>query len=370
MRIVRIEAWPVHMHLREPYTIAYETITEATNVFLRVVPDSGPVGLGVAAPDLAVTRETVAATLDGLREVDDRLRGADPLERASLVEQVAHALPEQPSLRAAVDIALHDLLGKVAGQPLWKVLGGYRSCIETSFTIGILPLEETVERARAYVAAGARVLKLKGGLDVTADIAKIHAVRSAVGAGVSLRFDANQGYSVEQALALLDDATDDLDILEQPTPKHRHRDLGRVTDNSEIPVMADESLMSLEDAMKLAVGERVDMVNIKLQKVGGILEASRMDAVAMAANLRSMVGCMDESALGIAAGLAFALARPNVQAADLDGHFDLLGDPAAGCVRLEHGVLYPSDQPGLGLDDFEGGPRGARPSRSPVAVVG
>ena len=138
MRIVRVEAWPVHMPLREPYTIAYETIGEATNVFVRVVCDEGPVGLGVATPDLAVTRETVAGTLEALKVADDMLRGYDPLERASLVEWVAEQLPNRPSMRAAVDIALHDLLGKVAGQPLWKLLGGYRSSIETSFTIGIL----------------------------------------------------------------------------------------------------------------------------------------------------------------------------------------------------------------------------------------
>jgi L-alanine-DL-glutamate epimerase-like enolase superfamily enzyme len=351
MQIRSVEAWPVTMKLATPYAIAYETVTTATNVFVRIETNGDIVGYGCAAPDLQVTGDTPETVLEFITDGTRRaIVGSDALRHAMLMERIKSEPNSCPSGRAAIDMALFDILGKVAKLPVWKLLGGYRDRIKTSVTIGILPQQETLAEARRLVKAGFQSLKLKGGLDVEDDIARVLAVREVVGPDVELRFDANQGYAVEESFRFLDGTrAAEIEIFEQPTPKANLELLGQVTRSTSVPVMADESLMTLRDAFRLARKDIVDMVNIKLMKVGGIAEALQINAVARSAGFEVMDGCMDEAALAIAAGLNFALARPNVAYADLDGHLDLREDPSAGTVRLEKGFLVASERPGLGV---------------------
>ena len=352
MRITGIETWQHSMRLAEPYSIAHEYFDRADNVFLRILTDTGPVGLGVAAPDFGVTGESAAgalAAIDGA--VRERLPGLDPLRTLHVLDALEHDLEGQPAVLAAVDMALYDLLARVAGLPLWVLLGGYRDSIVTSITIGILPADETVARAIELVGRGFQALKLKGGRDAGDDIERVRRVRDAVGPHIELRFDANQGYDSATALHFIEATrAARLELVEQPTPVNRPESLGHVCSGAHLPVMADESLLTLRDAFRIAADGLADMVNVKLMKVGGIAAAQRINAVARSARLEVMVGCMDECALAIAAGLHFALAHKNVMYADLDGHFDLLDDPTAGAVVLENGRLRPLDRPGLGFD--------------------
>ncbi len=351
MKIISIEHYQVEMKLAVPYMIAYETIDKTVNIFLKLTTNTGITGFGCAAPDLEVTHETprtVSDSLDG--PIRDTLTGKDPLRISYIMEEMKKKLPRHPSALAAVDMALFDILGKAANLPVWKMLGGYRNRIKTSVTIGILPVNETVEMARDYIARDFKCLKIKGGINLNEDIEKLNRVREAVGRKIALRFDANQGYSVEDSLKFFRETQKvGIELIEQPTPRGKPDMLGSVTNGIAIPVMADESLMNLVDAFRLARNDLVDMVNIKLMKVGGITEALHINSVARSARLEVMVGCMDESALSIMAGLHFALARPNVIYADLDGHLDLIDDPA-GSITIKNGYLYPNTAPGLGLD--------------------
>jgi L-alanine-DL-glutamate epimerase-like enolase superfamily enzyme len=350
VRITGLEVWQVRMQLAVPYTIAYESIDHTVNVFVRLMTDGQLVGLGCASPDLEVTGETAAGVQSVLEdEVRDRIRGLDPLRFAHVLDRVAEPLHGRPAAMAALDMALHDLLGCAAGMPLWVLMGGYRDSIMTSVTIGILPGDETVRQAKDLVAGGFRALKLKGGNDVEEDIARVRLVREAVGPHIELRFDANQGFDTAGTMRFVSGVRESkLELLEQPTPRDRPAVMAEVSEQSHLPVMADESLMTLRDAFRIASEELADMVNIKMMKVGGIDRARRICAVARSARMEVMVGCMDECELAIAAGLHFALAHENVMYADLDGHLDLMNDPTRGSVHLENGVLRPTGRPGLG----------------------
>lgn len=354
MKITHVETWEVKMGLREPYTIAYETISQANNIFIRIETNKGITGYGCAAPDLEITGETCDTVLQACRDtIIPLLKDSDPLRIAFILERLrkVKTVVPGPSATAMVDMALYDILGKTAGMPIYRLLGGFRKNFRTSVTIGILPLDETVKKAVDFARQGFKALKIKGGSNVDADIEKILKVREAIGKKIEIRFDANQGYSVEDSLRFFNATRSArVELIEQPTPRGEIDLLGHVTRGIAIPIMADESLMNLRDAFRLARRDLVDMVNVKLMKCGGISDALHINAVARAANLDVMVGCMDEAAIGIAAGLHFALARPNVVYADLDGHFDLINDPSQGAVILRHGTLYPTDKPGLGLD--------------------
>ena len=352
MKITKVSYERLDLALSLPYTIAYETIEATTNFILKIETEGNLVGYGCAAPDKTVTGESPDEVERVIKnKIIPFLVGKDPFTYALLLTELKLLLEKKCSSLAMVDLALFDLLSKKAAVPLYKFLGGYQKSIPTSITIGILGLEETLKLAKEYVDRGFSILKIKGGSNLEEDIEKMKKLHE-IYPHCTWRFDGNQGYSVVDSIAFVKaTAVMGIQIFEQPTKIEAEERLGEVTSQVAIPVMADESLKTLTDAFRLAQNERVDMVNIKLQKVGGILTATHISSVAKAAKMETMVGCIDECGLGISAGLHFALSRPNIMYADLDGHLDLLGDPFKNLFRLENGVLFPSEKYGLGFSE-------------------
>lgn len=339
--------------LIEGYRIAGHSINSATNFIVRIETDSGIVGHGCAAPAEEVTGETDALCHEVLEGV---LRGH--IENARLVSdpsdlalKLLALAPGAPAACAAVDIALWDIAAQAAGKPLVDVLGERRRPLPTSVTIGICGVEQALAEADDWIKKGFHVLKVKTGERVTDDIERLRRLRMHCGSDVVLRVDANQGYSLVDARHFLQATKDlDLEFLEQPLDAADLEGSARLTAESDIPVIADESAVSVADAERVIERGAASGINIKLMKCGGLSAARRIHDHARAAGLSVMLGCNDESRISIAAALHFSLAMPSVQYVDLDGHMDLADDPASGGFSISDGIMQLHDAAGLGIN--------------------
>ncbi len=350
MQITNVEVTPLELSLRLPYRTAYHAGSEVERVsavFIRIETRQGEVAWGCAAFDPALTGETLESVTRACRKCAERARDLNPLNTEHALSELAKLTEGTPSAQCAFDIAFHDLLALAAGLPLYRLLGGYRDRIQTSITLNIGPVKETVEMARDRARQGFRILKLKGGLDPEEDVRRVRAVHDAL-PHFTLRLDADQGYTVQQALDVARALEGRLEMLEQPTPAGDVNALRQVTEHSPVPILADESVVGPPSALELATHRAAHGLSVKLATCGGLRCARQIDAIARAAHLSTMVGCVNEPALLIAAGLAFALSSPGVRYGDLDGHFDLLDDPTLPHFIFEEGWLIATDVPGLG----------------------
>jgi L-alanine-DL-glutamate epimerase-like enolase superfamily enzyme len=349
MQITHVEVVPVEFKLRLPYQTAYPTqVDRAAAVFIRIETlRQRAVAWGCAAFDPALGGERLEEVTRVCRACADRAIDLNPLNTEFALAELAELSAGTPCVQCAFDIAFHDLLGLASGLPLYRLLGGYRDRIQTSITISLALAEETVELAGARARQGFRILKLKGGLDPEEDVRRVRAVHAAL-PQLTLRLDADQGYSVQQALDVARALEGVLEMLEQPTPAADLDALGEVTQHSPVPILADESVTGPPSALEIAGRRAAHGLSAKLATCGGLGCARQVDAIARAARMATMVGCINEPALLIAAGLGFALSSPNVRYGDLDGHFDLLDDPSRPGFLFEDGWLIAGDQPGLG----------------------
>ena len=353
MKIKSVSAYPLELKLKEPFAIANETMYVGENVFLKIETDEDIIGWGCATPD-SVTSETKDTVVNCFNSVlKDILIGEDPTRINFLNDVIEDKIKGNPSLRAGVNMALYDILGKKAEIPLYKLLGGYRNKIETSVTIGLNPIDVMIGKAKEFVNQGFTCLKVKCGMDPDQDIEVVLAIRSTVGPNIKIRLDANEGYSLEKALRVIETLEKlgaDVEILEQPTPAKYLYALKEVTAQCTVPIMADEPALTLRDSLKAVKMEIADMINIKLMKIGGITNAIKANTYAEVAEIPVMIGCMNESMGAMAAGVHFACAFKNVQYADLDSALDFEEDIVKGGASYKDGYVIPSEKPGLGIE--------------------
>lgn len=349
MKLASCDVYRVLIPLVQPFVIASATQRSYEGVLLRLRTTDGLEGWGEAAPSSIVTGETPDGVAAGLWAARRRILELDPLETEQAVAAASKYIRGRSAL-AAVDIALHDLKGQYYSVPLHHLLGGFRSEIETSMTISIRDGKETLRQAEELVKTGFWVLKIKLGSDPDRDIARVRLLRSCLGSRVRLRLDANQGYTVTEALRVLRAVYGcDVEFCEQPVPMDDLKALAKVTKGSPVPVMADESVRGAGELLRIIRLKAASMVNLKVMKAGGLQGARQMAAIAEAAGLPCQMGCMIETRVGVTAATHLALACQNIRYADLDGHLHLAADPCQGGVFTTAGRNRLSPGAGLGL---------------------
>ena len=339
---MRLSARIATLELAETFVISRSAQDTADVVFVEVEHD-GITGYGEATP-IARYEQSAESALAYLEAQTDAL-GDDPW---ALEELESRLPPEEPAARAAVDAALHDLQGKLAGEPVWRLLGLRRAGPPTSWTIWLGDPDDMARRTEA-VAGRFKRLKLKLGGRDGLDVERVRAVRGVT--EVPLMVDVNEAWSLDEALeALAQLAELGVEYCEQPLPA-RDPDGPALKERSPLPIFVDEDCHVAADVP--ACAERAHGVNIKLAKSGGIREGVRIAHVARALGLGVMLGCMNESGLAIAAGAQIASLCDHV---DLDGNLLLRHDPWPG-VALVDGVQLPSESPGLGVREAVPDPR-------------
>ena len=351
--LVAVECRGVSSRLHTPFVTALRSTSTAESLLVVLRDSDGVCGYGEAPQVWRVTGESVEgahACVTG--PLQDAVIGRDPEDLQPLLHALHTAVVGNAGARAAVDVALHDMVARRRGVPLHRLLGGTCERVATGVTIPAGNTGALVDAAVDRVAEGFSVLKLKVGTDAAGDVDRVLSVRRAVGPDVGLRVDANQGWTAREAIRMigrLEDAGADLELVEQPVPARDLDGLTRVSASVSTPVMADESVFDLPDLLELVRRGAADLVNVKLAKCGGLGPATALLAVARSAGVGTMIGSMLETAVGVGAAGALAAAYDSTCVADLDAAWWVSEPVVDGGVRYEEGMLVLPSEPGLGV---------------------
>lgn len=348
MQITQVDVIPVELKLHTPVQMAgLAPIHAITTIFIHIKTRQGQSAWGSTVAQAQLTGESPAEVTRLCQECAARAVDLHPTQIEFALAELDSIARHSPAVLCAFDLAFHDLLGVAAGMPLYRLLGGYRDRIQTSITLPIADLPESVEAARKRAAEGFRALKIKGGTDPDQDVQRVRAIHRAL-PGLSLRLDADGGYSVQTALDVARALQGRLESLEQPTPPGDLSALRQVTAASPLPILADQSACGPASALSIAAGRCAHGLSVKLAACGGLRAARQVDAIARAAHLDTVVSCLIEPAMLTAAGLSFALSSPNVRYGDLDGYLHLENDPSRPGFILQDGWLIAQDVAGAG----------------------
>ena len=359
MKITEVRIGRISVPLIHPFKTALRTVNSVEDVVVEIHTDTGAVGYGEAPPTGVITGDTTGAIIGAIQDhIAKNIIGKDVDEFETLCQTVQKTLVHNSSAKAAVDMALWDLYGQLYNIPVYKLMGGARKQIVTDLTISVNDPDVMVRDALEALDRGYDCLKMKVGVSPELDVARLSAVRQAVGDDITIRIDANQAWTPKQAVKILNSMQEkglNIELVEQPVAARDFEGLKYVTERSYVPVLADESVFSPEDAMTIMKMGAADLINIKLMKCGGLYNALKIASAAEVFGVECMIGCMLEAKIAVNAAVHLACAKNIITKVDLDGPVLCSEDPIIGGAVFNEKIISVSDEPGLGIKGIEPG---------------
>jgi L-alanine-DL-glutamate epimerase-like enolase superfamily enzyme len=388
MKITKVECIPVSLPFVKPIVMSGGPAKCADAVVLKIHTDEGITGVAETGDtSLWYMGESQDSILSNIANVfaPQILLGEDPFNIEQIVARMDKACRANNQSKAVVDYALHDLMGRALGVPLYKLLGGLSNPkIALAFVMSSGTAAEVEAEAKSLVKAGFKGLKLKvGARTPDEDIETVGALRKAVGNKIKIMIDANGGWLYHQALYVLQRvAKYDVYVAEQPVPWWDIDGLARLRRKVDVPVFPDEAAKELNDLIKIIEKDAADGFFLKVPKAGGILKSQKWVAIAQAANLPVMCGCMIDSGLGAACTAHFLAATEWIGKIEQEaiGPLNLYNIPdtvstplkddlAVKVPRYENGFLYPPEGPGTGVELNEAAVKKfATPGKKPIVI--
>ena len=347
----------IKMPLLKPFKTALRVVYELESIILKVETKNGLVGYGETAPTFAVTGDSKSSIIEALHIIKRHITGKSVLDFNKLLHTVHNSIEKNFSAKSAVEIALYDIFAQNLKTPLYRLLGGDKRNFKTGITISLNDIDTMIQDSIEAQNRGFKSLKIKLGDDYKEDIQRVIEIKKALHVETSLKLDANQGWSKEECVEFLSSMEKHqipIELIEQPVKKDDIEGLKYIKARSSIPILADESVFSPMDAVKILEKDAVDLVNIKLDKCGGISNALLIADICKLYGTKCMIGCMLEGAISVGAAAHVASARSDtVTMLDLDAPILCKTSLVSGGVKFDGADIELSDGYGLGISGLK-----------------
>ena len=353
MIVEEVQVYKYTVPLKGEFRISFDTSVRSEGLIV-VLKSGGLEGYGDASPTPKIAGTTIGTSLEAIKHLAQLVVGRD-LALNDFVEVINRGLLHNSDAKTALEAAFIDLWCKERGLPVYRYFGGSRSEFVTDVTIGIKGVEETVWEATRYVEEGFKHLKIKLGESYAKDVERIKALRAALGYDVRIKVDANQAWSLKEAIRIARALEKyEVELIEQPLPYWMVKEHSILRRATEIPIALDESVHTARDALTAIREDAADIINIKLMKAGGFMESLKIAQISEVSGVKNMIGCMLETRLGITIASHLVGVSKNIEYVDLDSDLFLQWDPTSGgAEHLGGGRRRLSDRPGWGVQvDF------------------